>query len=329
MAFDSALASARAGSNTCQRASTSASARIFAAAKLSLSSRLRSRVLVELVHRGGELLGKPIYYGLTPRMRSVHAERVSMPARVYVELLKDVETADDVTARARRELATWDGSMERDSVAPTIYGAVRARLHEAILRHHLGPLADEVSRATGRGAPSYLRQLASLLVTMAGKGDASLLPPGADWSSTVARALTEGVSDLRERLGDDVDSWQWGKVHYTRPEHTLSASFPKLAALLDPPSVPMGGDGDTPQAGSYSPADPFVMTGMSVARYVFDTADWDNSAWISPLGASGHPGSPHYSDQTAIWAEVDLVPMLYSWNRIDSEAETRQTLTPM
>ena len=121
-------------------------------------------------------------------MRSVHAERVSMPARVYVELLKDVETADDVTARARRELATWDGSMERDSVAPTIYGAVRARLHEAILRHHLGPLADEVSRATGRGAPSYLRQLASLLVTMAGKGDASLLPPGADWSSTVARA---------------------------------------------------------------------------------------------------------------------------------------------
>ena len=261
-------------------------------------------------------------------MGSVHAERVSMPARVYVELLKNVETADEVTARARGELAAWDGSMERDSVAPTIYSAFRARLHEAILSHHLGPLADEVSIATGRGAPSYLRQLASLLVTMAGRGDASLLPPGSSWSSTVATALAEGVSDLRERLGDDVDAWQWGKVHYTRPRHTLSASFPELASVLNPPSVPMGGDGDTPQAGSYSPADPFVMTSMSVARYVFDTADWDNSAWISPLGASGHPGSPHYSDQTAIWAEVDLVPMLYGWDRIDSEAETRQTLRP-
>ena len=261
-------------------------------------------------------------------MRSVHAERVSIPARVYRELLKNAETSDDFGALARWRLSEWDGSMERDSVAPTIYSAFRARLHEAVLRHHLGSLADEVLTATGRGAPGHLRQLASLLVTMAGKNDPSLLPPGSDWPSAVAKALAEGVSDLRERLGDDVDAWRWGTVHRTRPRHTLSASFPELASALDPPSVPMGGDGDTPQAGSYSPADPFVMTGMSVARYVFDTSDWDNSRWVTPLGASGHPGSPHYADQTPIWAEVGLVPMLYSWDRIAADAESRQTLDP-
>ncbi len=67
---------------------------------------------------------------------------------------------------------------------------------------------------------------------------------------------------------------------------------------------------------------------MSVARYVFDTSDWDNLAWISPLGACGHPGSPHYADQTSMWAEGDLVPMLYSWDRLAADAESRKTLHP-
>ena len=261
-------------------------------------------------------------------MRSVHTERVSIPATVYSRLLKGSEPTDDFGALVRKKLSEWDGSMERDSVAPTIYSAFRARLHEAVLRHHLGPLADEVLTATGRGAPNHQRQIASRLATTASRNDTSLLPPGSDWQSAVAKALAEGVADLRERLGDDVDSWGWGTVHHTRPRHPLSALFPELAPVLDPPSVPMGGDGDTPQAGSYSPAEPFVMTGMSVARYVFDTSDWDNSGWISPLGASGHPGSLHYADQTPTWAEVDLVPMLYTWDRIAADAESRQTLEP-
>jgi penicillin amidase len=93
--------------------------------------------------------------------------------------------------------------------------------------------------------------------------------------------------------------------------------------------VPLGGDGDTPQAGSYAPAAPYVMTNMSVARYVFDTADWHNSRWIVPLGTSGHPGSPHYADQSPIWGEIDLIPMLYDWESIIADAESAQQLEPV
>ena len=54
----------------------------------------------------------------------------------------------------------------------------------------------------------------------------------------------------------------------------------------------------------------------SVARYVFDLADWDRSRWIVPLGASGHPGDPHYADQAERWAAVATVPMTYGWDRV-------------
>ena len=158
--------------------------------------------------------------------------------------------------------------------------------------------------------------------------DVSLLPAGKDWPSMMVDAFTEAVSNLERELGGEVSGWQWGKVHHTRPRHPLSALFPELGSLLDPPSVPMGGDGDTLQAGSYSPGEPFVMTSMSVARYAFDLGDWDNSAWVVPLGSSGHPGSAHYADQASVWQQVQMAPMTYSWQKVETGAETRQELRP-
>ena len=98
--------------------------------------------------------------------------------------------------------------------------------------------------------------------------------------------------------------------------------------MLDPPAVAIGGDGETVQATSYIPAAGFALTSTAVARYVFDLADWNRSGWIVPLGASGHPGSPHYADQATEWASVRLLPMRYDWDAIRAEAKTHQTLEP-
>jgi acyl-homoserine lactone acylase PvdQ len=244
------------------------------------------------------------------------------------EIIAKIVPGDLYVAQAQKRIAEWDGSMERNAIAPTIYSAFRTKLQARLIGHLLGPLAEEVLSATGPGAPRHVQQLTSLLVTMARDGDTSYLPLGEDWVSVVSQALDEGVSDLRQKLGEDMDLWRWGTVHHTQPRHTLSDSIPGMAELLDPPSVPMGGDGDTPQAGSYSAANPYTMMSMLVARYVFDAGDWDNSRWIVPLGSSGHPGSLHYADQTPIWAEIDLIPMLYDWGTIKRESESQQTLHP-
>ena len=117
----------------------------------------------------------------------------------------------------------------------------------------------------------------------------------------------------RVRLGDDLTSWSWGRLHRTYSPHTLSDAFPELSELLDPPSVAMGGDGEVPRSCGFLVNNPFVITGMPVARYVVDPSDWDNSGWVIPLGSSGHPGSKHYRDQQPLWANYELVPMTYTW----------------
>jgi penicillin amidase len=144
----------------------------------------------------------------------------------------------------------------------------------------------------------------------------------------VTSALQRAVAELRQRLGDEMSDWTWDQVHYTRPRHPLSRVFPELAALLDPPSVPAGGDGDTPQQGGYSITDRFVLTSMSVNRYIHDPADWRRSRWIVPLGASGHPGSSHYADQAERWSDVQTIPQLWEWDDVTAAAETQQQLKP-
>ena len=261
-------------------------------------------------------------------MAAIHVESTSIPGRAFSRLLAGVEPLDEKSAEAKDRLTRWDGVIQRDGAEPTIYNAFRDRLVSLVLEPMLGPLAEEALKGTGRGGPAHVAHLKSRIHTMIQENDGSLLPGGADWNSLMRRALSEAVANLQRNLGEDMDGWQWGRLHHTKPQHTLSPSFPHLAAMLDPPSVPMGGDGDTPQAGGYSMARPFIMTGMSVARYVFDLGDWDNSRWVTPLGASGHPGSPHYADQVPVWEEVKLIPMLYDWKRIAQEAESSQELNP-
>ncbi|HLT19447.1 MAG TPA: penicillin acylase family protein, partial [Thermomicrobiales bacterium] len=90
----------------------------------------------------------------------------------------------------------------------------------------------------------------------------------------------------------------------------------------------MGGDGDTPQAAAIFPGVSLQVAGTSVARYIFDTSDWENSRWIVPLGSSGHPGSDHYADQAERWSNVDYIPMHYAWEKVEAEAATHQQLRP-
>ena len=117
-------------------------------------------------------------------------------------------------------------------------------------------------------------------------------------------------------------------MHRPRFVHPLSALFPEAAPLLDPPAEVLGGDGDTVQAnGLVAPAGPRAAYG-ALARYAFDVGAWGNSRWSVFLGASGHPGSPHYADQHAMWAACRMAPMVADWAALEAEAEARQALGP-
>jgi penicillin amidase len=262
-------------------------------------------------------------------MAQVHAQRLSIPALAYQSVVKQLEPQDELSKAAKERLLDWNCEMDADKVQPTIYSAMRDALLQEVLETNLTEkLAYEAWHPADRGLGSFSNRLKARLVAMIGQDDCSLLPKGGTWPTAVARALSKAVVTLTERLGDDIDQWQWGKVHQARPKHNLSAAYPDLAELLDPPAIPTSGDGDTPLQGGYSPANPNTVTSLSVARYSYDPSNWDDSLWVVPLGSSGHPGSEHYADQSETWRQVKMIPMGYDWDNIKGSAESEQNLEP-
>jgi penicillin amidase len=271
--------------------------------------------------------------GATARdMADILADRVSIPARELLVLLRNgIQVGADVGTEDKEPLETllaWDGVVDRDSVAATIYATLRERLIRTLMTPILGALVAEAFTGAPRGGPAHMSRLKARLTEMIGQDDRTLLPAGADWREVLGRALVEATAELRAMLGPDAREWRWGRIHATQPQHPLSSTFPEWAGVLNPPSVALGGDGDTIQAAGFFPANGFGITVTSVARYVFDLGDWERSAWVVPLGASGHPASPRYADQVTPWSGDRLVPMRYDWSRIASEAERHQVLEP-
>ncbi len=259
-------------------------------------------------------------------MAAVHRDTRSLAAVVWVAHLVELTPRDDWERDAIDRLRAWDGTMERDSVAAAIYvvtrDAVCRRLaHDPRLVGLRAPLPDEPA---GTFQPLELR-LWALSTGLLHAGDTTLLP-GRTWPDELAAALTEAMGILRAALGDDVDAWRWGALHVARPRHPLGVTTPDAAARLDPPAVAMAGEWDTVMCAAHPAGHGYGVSSTSVARYVFDLADWDRSAWIVPLGASGDATSPHFADQQASWAQGELVPMRYSWDGIEEHASSRTRL---
>lgn len=247
---------------------------------------------------------------------TIHADVQSQPAADVIARLAALRCAGAAEA-LRAELAAWDARMEAGSVTAARYIAFRLALTRRFAQvSGLGRLAGHPWLAPAPGV-APLTQLWWALPALLRADDASLLH-GADWNSLLREALAEVAADLPTQ--------PWGEAHRPRFTHPLSSLFPEAASVLDPPAEPIGGDGDTVFAnGLIAPLGPRAQYG-ALSRYAFDIGAWENSRWSVFLGASGHPGSPHYADQHRTWANARMTPMRYAWEGL--EAARIQILQP-
>ena len=233
--------------------------------------------------------------------------------------LSAVETGHEGARRLQALLAGWDGRMDAGLLAPSAYTLVRQEMTRILARRSGLERAERTSAASVPPGILATSHLWWTLPNLLRSGDESLLD-GASWEEVMREAL--------ETMADRGGLRPWGEMHRPRFAHPLAAAFPDRAEAMAPASVPTGGDGDCVRAiGAYPDGGPAASYG-SVARYVFDLGAWDRSRWVVFHGASGHPGSPHYSDQNALWARGELVPAPFSEAAVEAHAAAETRLVP-
>jgi penicillin amidase len=243
--------------------------------------------------------------------QALQTDDLSIPARRIAPLLGGLAASGDAAAGLAL-LARWDFHLARDSAA--------AALFEVWWTKHLKPAVLDLVSTDTIIRPLLVPGDIETLLEMLETAD----PRIPDRAALLLRTLGNAMAECRARLGADITTWQWGRLHHGFFAHPLAHITPTLHSVGP---VPKGGSGSTPMAAGFRVSDFRVTTGASF-RMVVDVGNWDASVCINAPGQSGDPRSAHYGDMTPVWAAGDYVPMLFSIAAIDAVAEQVTVLIP-
>jgi penicillin amidase len=235
-------------------------------------------------------------------------DAVSMRARQALPHLVKALAGSPHTA-AVRQLEMWDARMEPDHVGATIWEVFFAHWTRAVIRERFeGDVASLLSGG-GSGLAAALLERDAVGWFAAGSRE-----------KAIHAALGTALDWIKNRLGPDVASWQWGKIHTLPLRHYLSGRG-DLAQLLDHGGIPVKGNAHT-----------VCNTGLGAH---FEARSGPGYRLIADLNTSppglmavdgqsesGHPGSPHYRDQLDDW-----ISGRYHYLPLDAAEVAKATVT--
>jgi penicillin amidase len=213
------------------------------------------------------------------------------------------------SADAVARLRSWDGRLDPDTVAGTIYAAFTVAFARAV---SVAAIAD-AGRAARWRSKSQLGftpmeaapwRFHARLLELWAEADPEVVG-GRDWDELALESLAEALDDLERRFGADPEGWRWGDVHGVHFSHPLGEGEGRLSRVFDrvlSRRARAGGAQETVCCAGYVPhAGDFTGRWASSYRLLADVSDPTRSRWQHMTGQSGHPGSPHYDDLIEPW----------------------------
>jgi penicillin G amidase len=192
-------------------------------------------------------------------------------------------------AKAAGLLADWDARATPDSIPAALFNVFFAQWCLRVLRERFPAETALFLAANAAGLAARLLE-----------GDRSGWFGATDRAHAIREAFQAALDELTRRLGPDMNTWAWGRLHILWQPHFLSGRG-ELGQLLDRSGLPMGGDASTVCC-SAPDAEHRALTGAGY-RMVADLADPGAGLWAVEVGStSGHPGSSHYDDQLTPWS---------------------------
>jgi penicillin amidase len=248
-------------------------------------------------------------------MQKLQNDLVSIPARELVNLLRHAvgHSTDPVV----QLLLSWDAQVTRESAAAALFELWMQDVSGAVL-HKVAP--ENVWNILDELAPN---QVIEILTHPSAKTF------GADPETARNQLLLNSLKSATERLttleGPNPEKWSWSQLHVIYFRHPLDQA--KDSGFMDLGPVARPGDEETVNSTGYYGKSFEQVAGASY-REVLDTSDWDKSVAVNVPGQSGQPGSVHYSDLLALWAEGQYFPLSYSGMAVEKAATDKLVLEP-
>ncbi|WP_055701171.1 MULTISPECIES: penicillin acylase family protein [Streptomyces] len=299
----------------------------------------------------------------TEDMRLMQMDNSSEIAKLLVPKLLKIDVKDKYVREAQQLLEGWDYTQDADSAAAAYFNSVWRN----ILKLAFGNKLPKELRVKGQclnvePAGNTRPADEGTKVRECGEREAdSAQPDGGDryfevvrkilddqdndwWKAPSTRrdeetktrdqlfkrAMKDARWDLTAKLGKDVDTWSWGRLHrLTLKNQTLGTEGPGwLQFVLNRGPWNLGGGEAAVNATGWNAAGGYGVVWVPSMRMVVNLKDLDKSKWINLTGASGHAYNDHYTDQTDKWAKGELLPWAHSEKAVETTTSDKLVLRP-
>lgn len=220
----------------------------------------------------------------------MHQDTMSLRAVDCVPKLLAVlsNSSDRCIQEAATHLAAWDGRVEPDRVAASIFNVFFQLWCQTVANQ----------RFSGESAALISGSITGLANRLLGGDDIGWFTCG-KCSDAIVANFNAALDQLTKQFGPDMLGWSWGRLHPLHQKHILTTRG-ELSQLLDRGGMPVRGDMTT-VCNTGADANHAGTTGAGY-RLIADLADDKLGLWAIDAGSeSGHPGSPHYNDQITDW----------------------------
>ena len=268
-------------------------------------------------------------------MKSVQLDYTSLFAKEIAPYFYDVDI-DDQNDRIKKSmtiLKQWDFVENIESKGALVFHSILRRLVIEVFGDELNLLGDKYLDAFTSMKYLHNRSLRKILAEKKSSwiDDIRTKNKIESFDEILKRSFINGVNDIENYAGHNMENWTWGRVHYLTHNHKVGSK--KILDWLFGFNVGpflSGGSDKSPNAGSYSFSEPFAQTAGASMRRVVDFNNLNETQQIIPTGQSGLPHSKHYDDQAELYHSGGYRTTWFDENFIRKSKEFRRlTLLPL
>ncbi|WP_026178192.1 penicillin acylase family protein [Streptomyces hokutonensis] len=300
----------------------------------------------------------------TDDMRQMQLDDSSEIAKLLVPKLLKIDEPDPDVRQAQKLLEGWDYTQDADSAAAAYFNSVWRNILKLAFGNKLpkelrvkgqcifvspvdttGP-ADETNQkvrecgerdadqAQPDGGDRWFEVVRKLMDDPTSDWwttpKSGTRPGASNMNQLFKRAMIDARWELTAKLGKDIDTWSWGRLHRLfLKNQTLGTEGPALVQyILNRGPWKLSGGEATVNATGWNAAGGYGVVWVPSMRMVVNLDNFDKSKWINLTGASGHAFSAHYTDQTSKWVDGELLPWSFSSKAVDNSTSDTLVLKP-
>lgn len=262
--------------------------------------------IIELL-QSKEIHSKDDFMSYQMDIKSPYAEHITA---YILNAFDGVEIQDENLNKSLELLAEWDYEMNSMSQAPTIYSSFLMHLLRNTYYDELGK--DLFNQFVFIANVPY-RSILQILEDPASSWFNDVTTSKSESRDEIIRlSLSDALTELENKLGNNVANWQWGNLHKVIFKHSFSGQVSLIDKFINIGPYSLGGDGTTIFNTEYSFFEPNKKISLldhepyenvlgPQIRFIYDFSEPDEFYMIMATGQSGNIMSDHYNDMTQLW----------------------------